>query len=346
MRLIPDMTLYLLGVQALLMLFLWPPVTTNDRCCQNYKTAAIVLAVPLATFWLVWGGYSVDAWRYLSGFDKNPYDYLNEQIFWITGHFIAQVVPDPWPLKILSALSILLLSLVYYRYFKPEHTRQLAFAGLLLLATPGFFLLTGNAVRQGLAGSVALLGIVLLWQQRKFRWVLLGLVALLIHKFSFVILLAAAVIRYAPRTVFWLWLLSPLASPMIKWITELAGFNLDQVIAYSAYSEGQYHWAKFAVTSLISTVVALSLWRGNVEQPDCRHLYLLLVALANVLLIYEVPYERLLLFSDFVAPLAISTVVFQYTMIRWQIAGAGVVVAACSWLLWNSHSISLTLGLS
>ena len=295
-------------------------------------------------FWLVWGGYSVDAWRYLSRFDHNPFLFHEEQVFWITGYVLNKLVPDPWPIKILSASTAIVLSAAYFLYCRNLQDRELDLAFILLLLTPGFFLLTGNTVRQGLAGSVEILGAVLFLQRRYWLWLVVAAVGFFIHQFGMLVVVAILCARFLKKYLFYFWLVSYLISPFASLLFHLFGYDLEDVLRYGAYSEGLYHWEKVLVSCALSIFVFSSFRFQPAKSIDIRHIYLALIAISNSVVIYEVPFERIFLFSDLVAPLAVAQILAKSRWVRSRYQVLLVFAVLGSVLLWTNHSIIKSLG--
>ena len=341
MKLVGDLLLYVGSIQLLLLWIL----AVNPRVQKNF-TIFSGFAVSVLIFWLVWGGYSVDAWRYLSGFDHSPFDYRQDQLFWIAGHYLAHFLQDPWPLKVLSSAGAGLLCWAFYQHLRDEPPRMLLLAYILLLTTPGFYLLSGNAVRQGLAGAISVLAITLFFRFHRKRWLALFVLAFFAHKFSLIMLLAFLVALALRRHVVWFWLFAIAAGLSAQGLANALGVNISQYIPYASYQEGDLHWIKFFVSAVIGVIVSASLFLQPVSNPDFRHVYIGLLGFSGLFLAYEVPYERLLLFSDLVAPLALAGIVFMTAPeIRSKLViAAAVVSVATSLLLLTNKSIILSLG--
>ena len=337
-----DLSIYLLCLQISLIIPLWKVNKSEDN--KEVLQVFFIFTIATTAFWLIWGGYGLDAWRYLSRFDHNPLGFEEEQLFWIIGNYLGQVVNDPWPLKILSAFSILVLSLSYYLYYKDHHSKYLQLSYLLLLITPGFFLLMGNAVRQGIAGSIEILGAVFLFQGNYILWIILLFPGLLIHKYSVIVFISAIVSKLFKRYVIWIWLISMLFGYFLDNIAMLLGINIENYLDYISKSEGSFHYAKFAITTLISIAVVISIRLQSNLNFDFRHFYLILVSFSNCLLPYEVPYERILLFTDLVAPLAIAQVFYCHIQKQFFYKAALLSSILFGLVLWSHKSILLSIG--
>ncbi|MGI9317086.1 MAG: EpsG family protein [bacterium] len=309
----------------------------NDLLFLAFTASAIV-------FWLTWGGYSVDAWRYLARFDFSPFLFREEQIFWISGYLLNKVVPDPWPLKILSTVSVLILAGAYYNYFRNQENGELTFAYILLLLTPGFYLLTGNAVRQGLSGSLELFGAVFFLQQRYWSWMVFALIGFFVHQFGIIVFGAVLIARFLKKNLVLVWFLSFIFSPVADYFLGVFDYNLESILRYGSSSEGYFHWGKVVVSGLVSSFVVVSLLVRPSSSLDFRHLYIALIVISNSVLLYEVPFERIFLFSDLVAPLALAQIFASYRWSRARYFVMLIVVLSGSLLLWTNHSIVKALG--
>jgi hypothetical protein len=339
-----DLLVYLGCIQIYLGLLLYSELFRTSFLNISSERLYLSFAASTVLFWLVWGGYSVDAWRYLARFDFSPLHFHEEQLFWIAGYLLNKVVVDPWPLKIISACSILILSTAYFKYNGKLHKRELIFSYMLLLVTPGYFLLIGNTVRQGLAGSIEILAAVYFLQQRFWIWIILAVVGFFVHQFGILVVLALALARLFKRYLLHIWVISFLASPVAAFVFQLYGYNLGETLRYGTYSEGALHWEKVLISGAISIVVLVSITLRSSPKVDFRHVYIGLITISNTVFIYEVPFERIFLFSDLAAPLALSSVFFQSAWLtnRYRVIGVAIIVASV--LLWTNQSIIKALG--
>ncbi len=341
-----DITVYLGAVQLFLLAATWRSVGSSAVIVAPARLA-MGLGAAMVVFWLVWGGYSIDAWRYLSRFDRNPLHFLDEQLFWFVGIGLGRALPDPWPLKVLSALFAAGLIGAYYLYFRGERDWRFVLACLMLPAIPAFFFLGGNVIRQGLAGVIGVAAAVLLLRGRTLPAALLVVPAFLVHQYSLVIFLALGLVRYAGRWLPIIWIGAFFVSPLAREAASLVGISLDHHIAYATYVEGDFHWEKLALSGLLSLALLVSVLRHRVETPDFRHVYVALASCSHALLLYEVPFERLLLFADLVLPAALAQAGWHALGNRampLRLAAAGV--AAASVVLWNARSVTASLGYS
>lgn len=339
-----DLLGYLGCLQILLILNLGSVTSTSgEQLCSN-RTLFLLTSLSAAGFWLVWGGYSVDAWRYLSQFDLKVLHFHEEQIFWGAGSVLGSLVPDPWPLKIISGCSIFILCWAYFRHFGSTGTPELTAAYMLLLITPAFFLLYGNAVRQGFAASVGVLAITFFLQGSYFKWLMLAVAGFFIHQAAILVAVALLIASTLRNHLFWIWLGSLFVSPVVAYLFSLFGHELTDYIRYADYSEGVFHWAKVAMSTAISLVVLLSLRVQSSLTLDFRHAYIGLGILGNCLLIYEVPFERILLFSDLLAAPALAQILVRTDWLSRRYIIFSILVICGSILLWTHQSILRTLG--
>lgn len=321
----------------------------KNRQDQNYqsfnnKLTFYFFSAFVVTFWLVWGGYSVDAWRYLSRFDFSPLHFHEEQLFWISGYVLNKIVSDPWPIKIISASTVLLLSIAYFKHLGKYYNNELTLSFMLLLITPGFFLLSGNAVRQGLSGSFEVLGTVFFLQQRYWLWILLATIGFFVHQFGALLVVAIVVAKFLKKYLFFCWLASFLVSPASAFIFSIYGYDLEGILRYGDYSEGIFHWEKVIVSGLLSIFVFASFRFQPSLTLDFRHIYLALVTISNTVIIYEVPFERVFIFSDLIAPIAIAQILARSSWVKVRYQVLMFLILCGSILLWTNPSIVKALG--
>lgn len=339
-----DIVSYLCGFQLLLLWGMGGARTGTPASSPMPRGDLVLFGLPLVLFWLVWGGYPLDAWNYLTAVDQNPLNTYPEKIFWIAMLGLNALVPHPWSLKLVSAFTAATLIYAYYLYLGNRSRQVLLLSYLLLLALPGFFLLTGNAVKQGVAGALAVLGTVWFLNGR-LRWsVLLSIVCLFIHQFSVLWFIAVFTLRHLKRYLIFLWILSPFVSYIAAFGFELTGHNLADIVRYASYSEGVFHWGKFLITSILVAMMFVSLHLAPARDIDFRHIYIALVAISNTILMFEVPFERMLLFSDLVLPLAIVTAYKSHPALEKHKLVLLIPCITLPWALWTHSSIMRALG--
>lgn len=339
-----DMIIYLVCMQFILLWNLHLPVVDNIDKPKDTQKVFFFFSIAASLFWLVWGGFSVDAWRYLSRFDFSPLHFREEQLFWITGYLLNKIVPDPWPIKILSALSIVILIWSYFRYFGKTQRRELVIAYVLLLATPGYFLLIGNTVRQGMAGCIEILGATFFLQRKYLVWLLLTIAGYLVHQFGILVAAALLIAKLLQKHLLWVWVASFLVSPFSTYIFSLFGYNLEDMLRYGDYTEGLFHWEKTLVSLAISIFILSSFRYQQTTKIDFRHVYIALSIVSNTVLLYEVPYERLFLFSDLIAPVALGQILAKVKWIETNKLAFTFLVLLFSTVLWTNYSIVKSLG--
>jgi hypothetical protein len=339
-----DLLIYLGCTQFLLLSKLNPLNRSKIDASIDSKKIFFLFSTATMLFWLVWGGYSVDAWRYLSRFDFNPLQFREEQLFWIAGYLLNKLVPDPWPIKILSTISILTLTWSYHIYLKSEKKDELILAYALLLATPGYFLLLGNTVRQGMAGSIEILGAVFFLQNKYRAWALIAVVGYLVHQFAVIVALAVLIAKLLKKHLLWIWMASFFVSPVSTLIFNALGYSLEDVLRYGDSTEGQFHWAKILVSFSLSALMFYSFRSQPAVKIDFRHLYIALSIISNTVLLYEVPFERLFLFSDLIAPLALGQILARVGFVAKYNLVLTIVLLCFSIVLWTNYSIVKSFG--
>ncbi len=298
----------------------------------------------LVGFFLVWGGYSIDAWSYLTGFDGSPLVYDKEWLFYAFGYLLNKVVVDPWPLRIISAFCVLLMVASILEYFGPARRRDVVIALFLLALLPAYFTMFGNAVRQGLAACIVVFALVRSLRGTN-RWLFAAAVlGWFIHQPSLALLCAVLVARLDRRWLVAALLLAPLASVMLIGASGIAGFELGDYLPYASRSEGAFHWAKFGVAFVAAL---LALWAsGKGPAGDCTLLrvFASMVTISACLAPFEVPFERLLAYAEVLVPLIGPAILArlrpQTQSMRWLWL-PGLVAGLA---LWTHDSIRATLG--
>ena len=339
-----DFVLYLLSVQTILFVIIF---SSESRILflRSAKNVSLVFASLLSIFWFVWGGYSVDAWNYLTMANRNYFRLEDEALFWLFLGFLSRIVSDPWPLKLISVLISGILCSAYYLYLREKEGHYLAIAYILVLMTPGYFLLTGNVVRQGIAGSLGVFAIILFINEHYKKWFLLLLVGTLIHQFSLVVFLSAYLCKFVRKHLLWIWILSPFVGITAKPITAWLGYDLGKIIRYADHSEGLFHWEKFFISSTIAAIFLISLKIKPSTTIDFRHIVVFLYSISNIFVAFEVPFERSLLFVDFMIPLAFVVLFTGLQISRFFQLVSMCILCSLSVLLWSNISIVKTLGL-
>ena len=339
-----DMLIYL-GCTQLLLLSRWRfHITENTDKINDNQKVFLLFSIATTLFFLVWGGYSVDAWRYLSRFDFTPSHFREEQLFWTTGYLLNKLVPDPWPIKILSTISVLILTWSYFRSCRSAERGELFIAYVLLLATPAYFLLLGNTVRQGMAGCIEILGATYFLQKRYWTWALIAVAGYMVHQFGVIVALAVLITRLFSKYLLLIWIGSFLVSPLSTYVLHLLGYNLGDLLRYGDYTEGQFHWAKAIVSFLITSFILFSFKSQPPGKIDFRYIYVALNIISNTVLLYEVPYERLFLFSDLIAPLALSQIFARIDFFEKHNLVFSLGALSFSIILWTNYSVIKSFG--
>lgn len=337
-----DMAAYILVVEAVSLWWLLCAERDDKKSARYVVLAQLSL---IAVFWLVWGGYSTDAWRYLSRFPRDPFSFEEEQLFWLLGHGLSGWLPDPWPLKLLSALSALAYCGALVAHYRRGSPIYVILSLSVVLVAPGFFLLFGNAIRQGLAGTVLILG---MFAFLKGRYLLFGatvVIAFFLHQPS-IIFAAAILASCLPRRWIGVFLVvAPLVSFAANYGLGIAGVDTDLLIRYSHYHEGDFHWVKFVVAYSVAWLLMIVKDRLNSDDARAAVVYVCAVAASSLFLKYEVPFERALLFSDLLLPVVAVSLLQLSTRVvkRAELVAWGGIVAIGS-LLWSHPSIVATLG--
>ncbi len=317
----------------------------ENQNARVFQLAIIVQCVGLAVFFLIFGGYSIDAWRYLTRFTHNPFGFDEEWLFWLVGHFLNGTLPNPWPVKILSVLAVGLWVAAVIRAIGFKRKEALVLGLALLPLMPAFFFAMGNAIRQGLAAVIVLHAILFFVKGKKWQFGVLAITGVLVHQVSLVFVIAGAFVR-APRKLIWFFLImAPFVSFGVSIILELWGINLADYVRYGHRDDGQFHYLKFAVYFIMA--IGLLIFSTKREVPN--HIVLLInafaltVGCASLLLMYEVPFERILLYADVLLPIVIATVLtgLKLRARSKQLLWSGVLCLGL--LLWTSDAVNRTL---
>ena len=322
-------------------------VLRQDRAIADERHKAVVLlqVIGLATTYLAFGGYSIDAWRYLTRFTHNPFGFDEEWLFWLVGHFLNGALPNPWPVKILSVLAVGLWIAAVIRAIGFNRKEALVLGLALLPLMPAFFFAMGNAIRQGLAAVIVLHAMLFFVKGKKWQFGTLAITGVLVHQVSLVFVIAGAFVR-APRKLIWFFLImAPFVSFGVSIILELWGINLADYVRYGYRDDGQYHYLKFAVYFIMA--IGLLIFSTKREVPN--HIVLLInafaltVGCASLLLMYEVPFERILLYADVLLPIVIAMVLtgLKLRARSKQLLWSGVLCLGL--LLWTSDAVKRTL---
>lgn len=320
-------------------------IAVRHKVVSEGSSLVYVQLVSLVVFFLVYGGNSIDAWRYLTRFTHNPLGFDEEWLFWLTGNFLSQVLPNPWPVKILSALAVTLWIWAVIRAIGTEKKDTLVLGIALLPLIPAFFFTVGNAIRQGLASVIVLHAIVFLLAKKRWQFGLVGATGILVHLPSLVFVLASAGMRI-PRKALWTFLIvAPFVSFGVSFVLEFWQVNLADYIRYAHRDDGQLHYLKFAFYFLAS--IGLLIFSSKRPVPEYLisliNVFVITVSFALMLLRYEVPFERILLYADVLLPIIFAMVIAELKLgIKTKrFLWSGAVCAGL--LLWTSGAVKHTL---
>ena len=335
--------LYLISLSALPYLLLF-----RQDCAlhaSRMRNLPFLSCLGLVSVYLVFGGYSIDTWRYLTRFTHNPLGFDEEWLFWLIGNFLSETLPNPWPVKIISAIAVGLWVWAVIRAIGFRRTETLVFALALLPLIPAFFFTMGNAIRQGLASVIVLHAILFLLVKKRWQFGLVGAAGILVHLPSLVFVLASAGMRI-PRKVLWAFLIvAPCVSFGVSFVLEFWQVNLADYIRYAHRDDGQLHYLKFAFYFLAS--IGLLIFSSKRPVPEYLisliNVFVITVGFALMLLRYEVPFERILLYADVLLPIIFAMVIVELKLgIKTKrFLWSGAVCAGL--LLWTSGAVKHTL---
>ena len=300
-----DIMLYLICVQILPAIYLYKSDSLDKH--NNNLSVVTWLTATVLIFWLVWGGYSADSWRYLSGFDNSPVVWNKEKLFWSVGFIFGKLLPDPWPLKLLSCLVTSILFFSFYTACRNKKISKYYYvlAIFTVLVLPGYYLLTGNAIKQGFGAAVVILGISIYYSDR--RWI--GLTILAMAPFFHLTSIIFAISFYLKRfngLFLILLLVSPFISFLVLEVSRYFGYDLSSHVKYSGLKEGVFHYQKFIASNIIAYGLLWTYRKSRSrEQLIFISSYIWITIISNLLLAYEVPFERILLYVNYILPLVL-----------------------------------------
>lgn len=333
---------YLLLVQTLALLaYLW-----RDRDASLVRTTLTCQALLLVAFPLAFGGYSIDGWRYLWRFGNSPFSLDVDRLFWISGSALDALVPTPWPLKLLSALAVALFVLALVRHLRHRGHGVVAMALFLVPVMPAYFFGFGNAVRQSLATAIALLALSGSRRWRTASFWLLVLAAWLVHWAVAAFGISALLARGFPRRALPALALAVLFGFSVHHLLLALGLDPYTVVPYASDSEGEFHYAKFALHLVLAVLIGvLALAREDEDANRFAAHYVYAVAVAALLVRYEVPFERLLLYAELLLPFVLPTLVRFERLPAAAAVLAWLAATAAALVLWSHDSLSRALGL-
>jgi len=314
------------------------------------RVAYLVLASQIClilTFFLVWGGYARDSWDYLMAFGDpkgNPFDRNRDWLFWWLGKGLSWIVEDPWPLKIISAFSAALICSSVLMFFGRTDV-EYAVAGLfLVLLVPSFLLLMGSAVRQGLAGAIVVVGLACLYTEKERSFWICTILAVLCHVSAIVLALAGLFSKKLPRWVLYVFCLAPVVSLLMLYIGPATG--LEEYVPYTDISEGEFHLEKFVLAYTLASIAYLLSKKTNTKDSKVLVTYVYMVGFSGFFVVYEIPFERLLGYSELLIPMVGAVCVKTLSFTKRQLRILWVCGFAFGFLLWSHSSIVYTLGYS
>ena len=336
------MIIYLLILQTIAIAAFLGPRSRQEFVVNDVIAVQVII---LVGFHLVWSGYSTDAWRYLTGFDRTPLAEKKEWLFWMMGHTLQKIASDPWPLKILSATGVMLEIAAIFAFFGRKQRRDIVIALFVLALLPAFFISFGNAVRQGLAAAIIIYAMARCLDGKIWWFLLATLIAWLIHQPSLFLSMAILAGTYLSRNwIRFCLLLAPVFGILIPEVATWAGIDVDSYVKYSDRDEGVFHWAKFIFA------YPLAWWMLYIVRDKFEHRFIVLkayacmTALSSLLVQFEVPFERLLIFSELLLPLIVPLVVAHLKIQDSRIRIIWVIAMLAGILLWTHNSLRSTLG--
>lgn len=331
----------------ILMLQALPYFALRDGAGRTAGVPAWIWALQVAMiciFFLAWGGYSVDAWRYAWGFDKNPVTFKREWFFWGFGWLLSRALHDPWPMKIISALSAGLAAGGVVWYLK-RHGPLHVVVGLFVLAClPLFIFGFGNAVRQGMAASIMMAAVIFFVRGSPRLFGVLSVLGLLVHVSALILVVAAWLSKRPLIRPSHILVAAPVLGIVVPRGLALIGVDVSGWIPYSEADEGSFHYAKFAAAYLVAWIILAVRVDCREDTGDLGLIYIYAASFSFLLLNYEVPFERLLLLSQIVLPLMFPFYALEYAPgARAMRRGWALMYSSCA-LVWLHGSVPKTLG--
>lgn len=291
-----------------------------------YKILFIVLLTAVLVYLLRGDGVirGSDSYTYMGLFDRiDDYHsigsiyYMNDYFFSSLSFIIKYITNNPIAyLAILFFLSTAILFSAYFLFFMRYQSAYFYLGILLLLSTSTYYLFNVNALRQGLASSLVLLSLAILFNNRRhFASLLLIILATLTHKAALIALL----ISYLTKSE----RLNIKNSLLVFYFAVLTGFFIDSFILKLAYFfDLNYFVYKLeglskgvtgntsVVTKLIYLVVVLTYFHTLVRVMHKDKLYLFLLNYytyyASIVVIFfgfESMFNRLLMFTNLIDPI-------------------------------------------
>ena len=314
---------------------------------QREKEICFVSQIILVSiFFALWGGYSTDSMNYLYGFLGSPSVYNKEQLFYIVGFVLDKLFDQPWPLKIMSIGCILLLGSGYLLFFGRKNISAVVLSMALLHLAPAFFTLIGNALRQGFAASMIVVAIAAYSRGRV--WLAAALIGVGYFFHTSIILIAVIIpLLMLPKkwiAVFLVLAVCPSGLLLIGPDLDLISDMLGKGNGFLSRPEGRYHLEKFFLAYGLAWAF-LIFFVDRFANDFMVRAYVLMVCVSSLVWGFEIPFERLLGYSELVLPAAGASIVSAY----WHklgvwVRGIGVGSAlGLGLILWTHDSMVETL---
>jgi len=335
-----DMVAYLVVVQVVPLVGLMDEAQDNS---ELYRFVVICQSALIVLFLLVWGGYGKDSWEYLPGFDGNPFTWEKEWLFWIFGYVLNKLIHDPWPLKLISALGGGILCYAIVAFLRPSGWRYCVLGLFALLLMPGFYLLLGSAVRQGLAGALVILGLIALYHERYRTFAGVVVLAFFFHQASVLLAVAGVLSRLWSRGAPYALVAAPILGFLALWVGTVY-IEVGNYVPHTDKQEGMFYWEKFVVAYVLAFGAIYLARDADIPHRQIVAAYGYMVAASAFFVKYEVPFERLLGYSELLLPFVEAIAVSALTWHRWRLAGLWLAGLAAGVWLWSHPSIVETLG--
>lgn len=168
--------------------------------------------------------------------------------------------------------------------------------------------------------------------------------AILIHQASLVLAIAGLLARLNIRIAFYLLMVTPVVGVVVYYGASLFGLELLDYIPYAKKQEGQFHWSKIFIAYAIAIPSFMVTRESSLNDRRIIASYVYMVSFSSAFLMFEVPFERLLGFSElllpFIAVIVINSLGWKYI----YLLGFWVIGQAVGLLLWQHPSVIRTLG--
>ena len=324
----------------------------NERVLyRDYRWVIFSLMLLFVIFFLAWGGYSKDSWRYVNGFIGSPLVYEKEHLFYIIGYFLDKAFVAPWPLKIYAAGCAGLVCLSIAKFHGMDKPRHVIFGMLILALTPACFLIMGNALRQAYAAVIIVFGMMYFVQGRYFIFLFSGIVAFSFHQTS-VILFAAVALANLRIPLGWTCLglaVAPFVSFLVVFVDRILGLGIvgGVWLYFLDKTEGVFYLEKFALAYSVAWFFLLSNPDPSDDKQRVLWVYVYMVMMSCLLLRFQVPFERMLAYSELLWPLCLPVIASSYKrVLNYRVVrlGGSVFLLVMGLLLWTHGSILSSFG--